>query len=100
MDLSEKERLLAEFDRPKVVEKIPEEIALGKRRYIQIVASFALENAEPDDFGKVVTMEEIRGELTKEQATKMMCELIPEETAHIHAKIKRLHELGLSWKDL
>lgn len=100
MNLSEKERLLAEFDRPKVVERTPEEIAVRKAGYIQIVASFALENAEPDDFGKVVVMERIRGELTDEQAMQILCELIPEETARINAKIKRLHELGLSWKDL
>lgn len=95
-----KSQLLAEFDRPKVVEKTPEQIAADKESYIQIVASFAMEGAEPDDFGKVVTMERIRGELTQEQAKQIMVEAIPEETARINAKVARLRELGLSWKDL
>lgn len=60
----EKAALLVEFERPKVVPLTPEKIAKDKQIYIQVVASFALEGAEPDDFGKVVSMEEIRGELT------------------------------------
>lgn len=95
-----KSQLLAEFDRPKVVEKTPEEIAEEKESYIQTVASFALEGAEPDDFGKVISMERVRGELTREQALMILAETIPEETARIHAKIVRLRELGLTWKDL
>ena len=90
--------LLAEFDRPKVVQKSPEQIAADREAYFQIVASFAMESAEPDEFGKVISMERIRGELTQEQASLIMLEALPEETARIHAKIARLHELGLSWK--
>lgn len=97
---STKAKLLAEFERPKVVARTPEEIAENKASYIQIVVSFAMEGHEPDDFGKVVTMERIRGELTPEQAKLILIEALPEETARIKAKIARLHELGLSWKDL
>lgn len=96
----QKQKLLAEFERPKVVELNPEEIQSRKKTYIQVVASCALEGHAPDDFGKVVTMEEIRGELTKEQARAIILEQIPEETKRIQRKVARLHELGLSWQDL
>ena len=96
----QKQNLLVEFERPKVVELNPEEIQSRKKTYIQVVASCALEGHAPDDFGKVVTMEEIRGELTKEQARAIILEQIPEETKRIQRKVARLHELGLSWQDL
>lgn len=96
----EKSALLAEFERPKVVQRTEEEISRRKRAYIQIVASFALENQEPSDFGKVVTMEEIRGELTEEEANKIISRILPDEIERIYKKITRLQELGLSWKDL
>ncbi|WP_274585447.1 antitoxin VbhA family protein [Neisseria leonii] len=92
--------MIEKFGRPKVVKRTPEEIAANKASYMQIVASFAMEGHEPDDFGKVVTMERIRGELTLEQEKLILIEALPEETARINAKIARLHELGLSWKDL
>ena len=99
-DKKSKSQLLAEFDRPKVVIKTPEQITAEKESYIQIVASFAIENAEPSDFYKVITMEMVRGEITSEQADLIMFNSLPDEVKRIHAKIKRLHELGLSWKDL
>lgn len=40
------------------------------------------------------------GELTEEQARAIILEKPPEETARIKAKVTRLAELGLSWKDL
>lgn len=40
------------------------------------------------------------GELTEEQARAIILEKTPEETARIKAKVTRLAELGLSWKDL
>ncbi|MFD1245987.1 hypothetical protein [Paralysiella testudinis] len=92
--------LLAEFERPKVVMFTPEEIALLKENYIEAVVSCALENAEPDEFGKVLTMEWVRGELTDQQFNYIVAGLEPEETARIEAKIARMRELGLSWKDL
>lgn len=95
-----KSQLLAEFDRPKVVEKTPEQIAAEKESYIQIVASFAMEGAEPSDFYKVITMEMVRGEITSEQADLIMFNSLPNEVERIHAKVARLNELGLSWKDL
>lgn len=96
----DKVELLKEFDRPKAVSYTPEEIAAGRASYHQIVASFALEDAEPQDFYKIISMERIRGELTEEQARAIMLETPPEETARIKAKVTRLAELGLSWKDL
>ena len=95
-----KSQLLAEFDRPKVVQKSPEQIAADKEAYFQIVASFAMESAEPSDFYKVITMEMVRGEITSEQADLIMFNSLPDEVERIHAKVARLHELGLSWKDL
>lgn len=92
--------LLEEFYRPKVVNYSLEEIVAGRGSYHQIVASFALEDAEPTDFYKVISMERIRGELTEEQARAIMLGKLPEETARIKAKVTRLAELGLSWKDL
>ncbi|WP_274572620.1 hypothetical protein [Neisseria leonii] len=92
--------MIEEFDRPKVVDRTPEEIAIGRDSYRQIVASFSLEDAEPQDFYKIISMERIRGELTEEQARAIMLDKLPEETARIKAKITRLAELGLSWKDL
>lgn len=96
----DKAGLLKEFDRPKVVNYTPEEIAAGRDSYHQIVASFALEDAEPTDFYKIISMERIRGELTEKQARAIMLDKLPEETARIKAKVTRLAELGLSWKDL
>ncbi|WP_392423474.1 antitoxin VbhA family protein [Eikenella halliae] len=96
----QKQKLLAEFERPKVVKYSPEEIQSGKKTYIQVVASFALEGHEPDDFGKVVVMERIRGELTPEEARKILLQQNPLETERIRRKVARLNELGLSWKDL
>ncbi|MCP2040233.1 hypothetical protein L1281_000815 [Neisseria sp. HSC-16F19] len=95
-----KVELLQEFDRPRVVNYTPEEITASRNSYHQIVASFALEGAEPTDFYKVISMERIRGELTEEQARAIMLNKLPEETARIQAKVIRLAELGLSWKDL
>lgn len=95
-----KVELLKEFERPQVVSYTPEEIAAGRDSYHQIVASFALEDADPQDFYKIISMERIRGELTEEQARTIMLEKLPEETARIKAKATRLSELGLSWKDL
>ena len=45
-------------------------------------------------------MERVRGELTTKQAHRIMARSIPEETARIEAKIARMRELGLCWKDL
>ncbi|MFD1243618.1 antitoxin VbhA family protein [Paralysiella testudinis] len=100
MKTIDKAALLVEFERPKVVNFTAEEIARRKKSFIQIVASCALENAEPDEFGKVVVMERIRGELTHEQADMILREQCPDETARIQAKIRRMHQLGLSWIDL
>lgn len=96
----QKQKLLAEFERPKVVVRSPEEIRSGKEIYIQVVASCALEGHAPDDFGKVVTMERIRGELTPEKELQILLQQDPVETERIQAKVARLQELGLSWKDL
>lgn len=96
----EKSALLAEFERPKVVQKSPSEIEEQKEIYIQIVANFALEDAEPIDFYKIIAMEKIRGELTEEQATSMILNISPKEEERINKKIERLKALGLSWKDL
>lgn len=96
----EKAQLLVEFERPKVVERSKEEINERRESFRQVVASFALEGAEPDEFGKVVVMERIRGELTEDQTRMILLEQCPEETARIKAKIARLNELGLTWKDL
>ncbi len=64
------------------------------------MASCRLEGAEPSDFAKVVTAEEIRGELTREQVSKILGRMLPEETERINAKVSRLKELGLTWLDL
>ncbi|WP_274584797.1 hypothetical protein V9W64_08415 [Neisseria leonii] len=98
--MTNRTELLKEFDRPKVISYTPEEIAIERDSYRQIVASFALENAEPKDFYKVISMERIRGEPTEEQARAIMLGNLPEETERIQAKLNRLAELGLSWKDL
>lgn len=92
--------LPAEFERPKVVHFSETEIAEGRELYHQLVASFALEGHEPDDFGKIVSLERIRGELTSEQEELILCEKIPSETKRVKEKIQRLKTLGLSWKDL
>lgn len=97
---ADKAALLAEFERPKVVARTPEEVFEMKNIYIQMAENCRLEGAEPDDFAKVVSMEEARGELTEEQALEILMELHPEETARIEAKVARLKELGLSWCDL
>ena len=96
----QKQKLSAEFERPKVVERSPEEIRSEKEIYIQVVASCALEGHAPDDFGKVATMERIRGELTPEKELQIYLHQDPVETERIQAKVARLQELGLSWKDL
>ena len=98
--LSSRQALLAQFEHPKVVHYSDEEIAEGRELYHQLVASFALEGHEPDDFGKVVSLELIRGELTPEQEELILCGKIPSETKHINKKIQRLKDAGLSWKDL
>ena len=98
--LSSRQALLAQFERPKVVHYSEEEIAEARESYYQVVASFALEGHEPGDFGKVVSLERIRGELTEEQAYQILCRRIPEETKRIKEKIQRLKDAGLSWKDL
>lgn len=95
-----KHTLLSEFKRPQIVVKSADEIARDKADYLQIVASFAMEGHEPDDFGKIVTMERIRGELTEQQAKQILLEMLPDETKRIQQKIFRLKALGLSWKDL
>ena len=97
---AEKNALLAEFERPKLEPRTPEEIAERKWMAIDTMASFRLEGAEPSDFAKVVTAEEIRGELTREQVSKILGRLLPEETERINAKVSRLKELGLTWLDL
>ena len=98
--LSSRQALLAQFERPKVVHYSEEEIAEARESYHQEVASFALEGHEPDDFGKIVALECIRGELTEEQTYQILCRKIPEETKRIKEKIQRLKDVGLSWKDL
>ena len=98
--LSSRQALLAQFERPKVVHYSEEEIAEARESYYQDVASFALEGHEPDDFGKIVALECIRGELTEEQTYQILCRKIPEETKRIKEKIQRLKDVGLSWKDL
>lgn len=100
MKTIDKAALLAEFERPKVVNFTAEEIARSKENYIKAVVSCALENAEPDEFGKVVSMERVRGELTTKQAHRIMARSIPEETARVEAKIARMRQLGLCWADL
>lgn len=45
-------------------------------------------------------MERIRREPTEELARAIMLDKLPEETERINAKVARLAELGLSWKDL
>lgn len=98
--LSSQQTLPEEFNRPKVVHYSDEEIAEGRELYHQLVASFALEGHEPGDFGKVVSLERIRGELTAEHAHQILCRKLPEETKRIKEKIQRLKDVGLSWKDL
>ncbi|MDO5073164.1 MAG: hypothetical protein Q4D63_02050 [Neisseria animaloris] len=95
-----KQELLKEFERPKVVIYTSEEIAANRDRYHRIVTSFALEGAEPKEFYKIIEMECIRGELSEEQARAIMLGKFPDETNRINAKIERLSMLGLSWKDL
>lgn len=98
--LSSQQKLPEEFNRPKVMYYSDEEIAEGRELYHQLVASFALEGQEPDDFGKVVSLERIRGELTPEQEELILCGKIPSETKRINEKIQHLKDAGLSWKDL
>ncbi|WP_274584875.1 hypothetical protein V6667_06740 [Neisseria leonii] len=45
-------------------------------------------------------MEEIRGELTDKEGWDIILGKNPQEAERIKAKLKRLAELGLSWKDL
>ena len=97
---AEKTALLAEFERPKLEPRTPEEIAERKWMAIDTMASCRLEGAEPSDFAKVVTAEEIRGELTREQVSKILGRMLPEETERINAKVARMQELGLTWLDL
>lgn len=98
--MSHNQPLPAEFVRPQVVPVSGAQIAEARHAYHQLVYSFALEGHEPDDFGKVVALEEIRGELTSEQAMRIMCEQDAEEVVRIKEKVQRLAELGLSWKNL
>lgn len=97
---AEKTVLLAEFERPKLEPRTPEEIAERKWMAIDTMASFRLEGAEFDDFFKVMSAEEIRGELTREQVSMILSNLLPEETARLNAKVARMQELGLTWLDL
>lgn len=97
---ADKTVLLAEFERPKLEPRTPEEIAERKWMAIDTMASFRLEGAEFDDFFKVMSAEEIRGELTREQVSMILSNLLPEETARLNAKVARMQELGLTWLDL
>lgn len=89
-----------DLERPKVVAFSEEEIEANRQGYRQAVASFALEGDMVDDFGAVVAMEEIRGELTEEQARRILYDLEPQESQRIREKILRMQALGLTWKDL
>ena len=92
--------LPAEFERPKLLPYSAAEIEAGRQLYYQLVASFALEDHEPGDFGKIVSLERIRGELTPAQAEEILCRRNPAETRRIEEKIQRLRAAGLSWRDL
>lgn len=92
--------LPSQFERPKVVVVSSEDIARRRRTYHQVVASFALEGEAPSEFGCVVAMEEIRGELTEDQVIRIINGDEPEESQRINEKITQLHALGLTWKDL
>lgn len=100
MSKSEKLKMISEFCKPQVIKFSDLEISQRKADYIQAVASLALEGAEPDDFGKVVSMEAVRGELTTEEELDIIEEKYPKETQRIQAKMQRMRELGLTWKDL
>ena len=99
-DAAKRKPLPPEFERPKVAHFSEETIQERRKSYYQVVASFAMEGHEPDDFAKVVSLEAIRGELTEERAEEIICRKIPEETKRIEEKIQRLRETGLSWEDL
>ena len=44
-------------------------------------------------------MEGVRGELTWEQELDILDKKYPEETNRIYAKMQRMSEVGLTWKD-
>lgn len=99
MTLNEKLEYISEFCKPKIIDFSESEIEQRKKDYFQAVISFALEGAEPDDFSKVVSMEGVRGELTWEQELDILDKKYPEETNRIYAKMQRMSEVGLTWKD-
>lgn len=78
----------------------PCDVALRKKVFIQVVASFALEQQEGDKLSKILEMEYINGEISLEKANRILSGQEPEETQRLRKKAKALSEQGQTWRNL